>query len=188
MDPIHGLDWGTYYFFTTLRKNLKLDLEPVMVAGMELGGWLVLGSVALLVFILLCRRYPRQSPLAFLLVTVLAVGLDLGLKRLVQRKPPDETLWSSQGQLPYSFPSRSALLASFLFFVLAMSLAATASGRAARLRSYGACTGIVLFIGTSQLYLGVHFVTDLLAGWTAGVLLGLLFVSLAQPGAATSKQ
>src|SRR5437867_887852 len=100
MDPIHGLDWGTYYFFRSQRIEWGLgraaNIQPVMLVGRELGSYLALGAVALVVFIILCRRAWPRVPLTFVVMAVLAVGLAEGLKRLVRRpRPPDAELWLS---------------------------------------------------------------------------------------------
>jgi len=173
MDPIHGLDWGTYYFFRNLRLTGTLDLDTPMLVGVQLGSYLVLGLVALLVFIVLCRRSWPRAPITFVIMLAVAVGLDQGLKHLVH--------WS-QSERPFSFPSTAALLSSFLLVVLAMIWDETIPGR--RLRAAACVLGVtvVLFIGTSELYLGVHFVTDLLAGWTGGILLGLILAGFLAPG------
>ena len=69
--------------------------------------------------------------------------------------------------------------------MLAVTWIAAIPKRGRRMLIYGIGVAIVLGIGTSQLYLGLHFVTDLLAGWTAGVLLGLLFAGFCQPASVT---
>jgi undecaprenyl-diphosphatase len=110
------------------------------------------------------------------------VGLDQALKRLAHRpRPPDAELWLKQASLSFSFPSTSAVLSSFLALVLATLWARHVPTRGQQIGSYVSLGAIVLFIGTSQLYLGLHFVTDLLAGWTAGALLALLLAGVIEP-------
>jgi undecaprenyl-diphosphatase len=177
MDPIHGLDWGTYYFFRNQRMAGALNLQPVMLVGAELGSYLALGIIAVVTALILSRRGWPRAPLLFVVTAAAAVGLDLGLKRLVHRpRPPDAELWLGQAHLSFSFPSTSALLSSFLALLLARAWVRSIPNRRPRIFGYGICLAVVLFIGTSQLYLGLHFVTDLLAGWTAGTLLALLLV------------
>jgi len=167
MDPIHGLDWGTYYFFRNQRLAGTLDLDAPMLVGMKLGSYPVLGVVALLMFIVLCRRSWPRAPIAFVIMAAVAVGFDQGLKHLVHRRPPN------QSELQFSFPSTAALLSSFLLVVLAMIWEKSIPERGLRIAACVLGVIVVLFIGASQLYLGLHFVTDLLAGWTAGTLLAL---------------
>jgi undecaprenyl-diphosphatase len=177
MDPIHGLDWGTYYFFRDQRRGGTVNFEPVMLVGRELGSYLALGLAALLIFTFLCRRGWPRAPLLFAMMAILAVALEQGLKRLVHRpRPPDAELWLAGPS--FGFPSSSALLSSFLLVAFAVTWIACIPRRGRRVLMGGIGTALVLFIGTSQLYLGLHFVTDLFAGWTAGVLLGLLFAGL----------
>ena len=57
---------------------------------------------------------------------------------------------------------------------LAVLIARTLDKR--RLRVYVVCMGVLMMVlvGTSRLYLGVHYPTDVLAGWTLGLTWALI--------------
>ena len=98
--------------------------------------------------------------------------LQEGLKRVVARPRPQlwprlETWPPVAGSESFAFPSGHALAAATFYPLLAYVLArrtACPSRRAAVL--VGAL--LALWIGLGRLYLGVHWPTDVLAGWALG--------------------
>jgi undecaprenyl-diphosphatase len=94
--------------------------------------------------------------------------LQEGLKRLVGRPRPE--LWPRLVELgPYSFPSGHALAAATFFPLLAWDLTRASRPRA---RVLAVCVGVLLSlcVGLGRLYLGVHWPSDVLAGWAIGAL------------------
>ncbi|MEO7432757.1 MAG: phosphatase PAP2 family protein [Dokdonella sp.] len=88
--------------------------------------------------------------------------LNLAAKRLFARDRP--SLWESiapEGN--YSFPSGHAMGSMTLACVVVLLFWATR----ARWRAVVGATVFVLLVGLSRLYLGVHYPSDILAGWTA---------------------
>lgn len=70
-----------------------------------------------------------------------------------------------------SFPSGHALLASLLFFslaVLALRCASAAKRHRLGAFAFGAAALLSLTVGLSRVYLGLHWPTDVIAGWAAG--------------------
>jgi undecaprenyl-diphosphatase len=67
-----------------------------------------------------------------------------------------------------SFPSGHSMISAALYMTLAALIANTLERR--RLKIFVICTGafLTLLIGVSRMYLGVHYPTDVIAGWTAG--------------------
>jgi undecaprenyl-diphosphatase len=73
-----------------------------------------------------------------------------------------------------SFPSGHAMLSAIVYLTLGVLLARFLYHR--RLKVYVLTVAILLslFIGLSRIYLGVHYPTDVLAGWSAGAAWALL--------------
>ena len=67
-----------------------------------------------------------------------------------------------------SFPSGHSMVAAAVYLTLGVLIARALPTR--RLRVFAVATGafLTMIIGVSRLYLGVHYPTDVLAGWTAG--------------------
>jgi len=89
------------------------------------------------------------------------------VKVLVGRTRPDlvphlDLVYSS------SFPSGHSTLSPIVYFTLAGLVAAGEGRRAQKALLIGAAVALVLAIGVSRVYLGVHWPTDVLAGWALG--------------------
>jgi len=69
----------------------------------------------------------------------------------------------------YSFPSGHALVSCTFFVTLAAMAAAGNGSRARRSLYYAAAGALTLAIGFSRIYLGVHYPTDVLAGYALAV-------------------
>ncbi|MBK9037385.1 MAG: phosphatase PAP2 family protein [Myxococcales bacterium] len=95
------------------------------------------------------------------------VGLMALLKGLYERpRPTIVTQLDPPGGM--SFPSGHSMIAMALYMTLAVLVARTLP--TARLRRFTIVVGLALtfLIGASRMYLGVHYPTDVIAGWTAG--------------------
>lgn len=115
------------------------------------------------------------------LVWGLALGLAAGslsgalLKLIFQRLRPD-FLGIIVREPDFSFPSGHSVIAMIFYGFLAYALARQLHSRTARL-ALAACAGLIIFlVGFSRLALGVHYPSDVLAGWTLGAL--WLFISV----------
>jgi len=137
-------------------------------------GWL-LGALAFCVPAVLVAvawhlsRGERRESLAWLVVGAATALLPEIVKAVVARPRP--TLWPwvlrTSG---YSFPSGHAVAGAALYPLLGwLVLRSRGKGR----MGYGAGLAIGVLIGLTRLYAGVHWPTDVLAGWALGAALSL---------------
>jgi membrane-associated phospholipid phosphatase len=111
----------------------------------------------------------RWSQLRILLLTVGGAALlNLALKNIFLRPRPNFPL-AFLRETGFSFPSGHAMISiafygilSFLIFPYLKSM----SGKTLVIIGWIALSGLISF---SRLYLGVHFLTDVLGGWSAGL-------------------
>jgi undecaprenyl-diphosphatase len=112
----------------------------------------------------------RKHHAAWLLVgaTVGGLGVMHLLKALVNRPRPDLVPHLSHVATT-SFPSGHAMLSAVVYLTLGAMLTRFVEDR--RLKSFILLVALLLtfLIGVSRVYLGVHYPTDVLAGWTAGL-------------------
>jgi membrane-associated phospholipid phosphatase len=150
-----------------LHRHATGAATDVMSTVTQLGGATVLLAVTLVVGAALLVR--RRVAHAALLGAALAgaEALNLALKAAFERPRPSlsDPIASAAG---FSFPSGHAMVALTVYGALAF-IAASAGPRRRRVMILVAATGLVLAIGFSRLYLGVHYVSDVLAGYGAGL-------------------
>ncbi|NIJ16782.1 undecaprenyl-diphosphatase [Sphingobium vermicomposti] len=131
-------------------------MQAVSMAGGSVGR-LLLFNIALVGLL-----WQRQRFAALWLTFTMAGGtlLNLGLKQLFAAPRPD-LLPHLDIVNSYSFPSGHAAGNMILFGAIAMLIT--------RRAAYMVCGVIILLIGVSRTWLGVHWPTDVLAGWIVGL-------------------
>jgi undecaprenyl-diphosphatase len=142
--------------------------EDVMRDMTALGGiGVVIGASLVLAGYLALRR--RFVDIAVLAASVVGAELVSGvIKHLVERPRPELVPYKA-AIYSASFPSGHTLMATVMYITFAMLLAADFERRE---REYLlAVAWIVSFaVGASRIYLGVHWPSDVLAGWCIGAL------------------
>ncbi len=132
-----------------------------------LGGTGVLALITLAVcgFLMLDRKY-RAALLVFLAIGGAQV-LSLLLKHGFQRPRPDLV---PHGAYVYtsSFPSSHSMMAAATYLTLGVLLARITTRRPLKVFLLAFALVLTVIVGFSRVYLGVHWPTDVLAGWTAG--------------------
>jgi undecaprenyl-diphosphatase len=111
----------------------------------------------------------RKRPLALYLAAAVAGGTVLSslLKWGFARPRPDLV---AHGQAVYtsSFPSGHSMVSAVAYLTLGALLASSQPNRAMHAYLIGLAVFLTVIVGVSRVYLGVHWPTDVLAGWTAG--------------------
>lgn len=141
-------------------------LTQIMIGITYLGDWQVISGLCILFLLLKRTRQEWGYPLAISAVT--ATILNRILKHLVQRPRPEEVLHLIL-QGGYSFPSGHSA-SSFAFYAMLIYLInAHVENKRAATALTAVLSVIILLIGTSRIYLGVHYPTDVLGGWSEGM-------------------
>lgn len=155
-DPTNHADpWGPVWVQEMARDITALGGIPVLTL-MTLG---VFG------FLMMARKYGAA------LLVIASVGggvlLSSALKIGFNRPRPD-LVPHEVDVYTLSFPSGHAMLAAVTYLTLGVLLLRVTPRR--RLRAYILSVAIILtiLIGLSRLYLGVHWPTDVIAGWSIG--------------------
>lgn len=138
-----------------------------------LGNTFVVGAITLISALALSLFAFRGKALAFgLLVAVGGAALtEVILKDLIARARPSGALIIESS---FSFPSGHASVSTALYGFLAVCLWHLVPHRTYKILAVSALTLLALLIGFSRIYLGVHYPSDVIAGYGIGALWILL--------------
>lgn len=139
-------------------------LDQFFLIITDLGGALSIATVTLLLLAYLCYKKLWRAALVLFMTVGGAAVANLVLKLLFHRDRP--SLWHpSVVETSFSFPSGHAMLSAALILSIIFIVWKT------RLRLASIVIGsiLILLIGTSRLYLGVHYPSDVAAGWCASL-------------------
>lgn len=133
-----------------------------------LGGGYVLAimSVFVLIFLILQKHYD-----AFWLLLAATAGgalISFGLKEIYGRERPDLEFRLITTTY-FSFPSGHSMMSAVLYLTQAAIVARFQRTWKIRIYILSAALFLTLIIGASRVYLGVHYPTDVIGGWTIGL-------------------
>jgi undecaprenyl-diphosphatase len=154
-------------------SNALAFLGPIT----ELGSTGAVTIVAMLTFAVGAAIGPwRHGLIGALTIGLASLGVQL-VKATISRDRPSilEPIIVEHG---FSFPSGHATLSMVAYGVLGVLVSRSRLAPALRTAVVFALGVLVVLVGASRVWLGVHFPTDVIAGWIAGGVVVLLYVSL----------
>jgi undecaprenyl-diphosphatase len=133
-----------------------------------LGSPTVLGLATLAVCgFLLLQRMARTATFVFI-ATIGGWFLNETLKEVFQRARP-AIVPHLQNVMTLSFPSGHAMNSAAVYLTLGALTMRLADRRVTKLYCMAAAMLLTFLVGTSRIFLGVHYPTDVLAGWLLGM-------------------
>jgi len=132
-----------------------------------LGSFTVLTLVTVVGALAFALHGKRRHALVFVVAVLAAQFGSERLKLLYGRPRPDlvpHAVYVHSG----SFPSGHSMLSAAVYLTLAVLIATLEPRRATQALIFGTAAALMIAVGLSRIYLGVHWPSDVLAGWSAG--------------------
>ncbi len=139
---------------------------------------LCIGAVIICIGLVTNRRY--RDGVLVLFGVVGASYLNKGMKLLFQRERPDEIYRAVEAHNA-SFPSGHAMASAAAFLILAVLTLKWTSHPSIQRCVIGFAILMAGTIGLTRIYLGVHWTSDVVAGWSAGGAWALACMAAADP-------
>jgi undecaprenyl-diphosphatase len=163
-------EWAVHSLRNGVDPSLSRGPAWLQGAVRDLTG---LGSIAVVTLFslgavgyALLARHRRLSVLIFSAAAG-AFLLNTGLKILYGRPRPEYA--QAAGILSRSYPSGHAMVSAAVYLSLGAVLAARQERRALKVYLLACASLLTILVGLSRVYLGYHYPSDVLAGWTAGI-------------------
>jgi undecaprenyl-diphosphatase len=167
------MEGGTQQFDDSVLLWMNRHASPPLTAFAldvtALGAGTVVWLVVIVASVFLWVSRHRWSA-ALLWVSILGSGLiNATMKMFFNRPRPQLFPW----RVPYaglsSFPSGHSMTSMVCYATLAYLITRLEPNRFLRRFTFGLAALMIVLIGLSRLYLGVHYPTDVLAGFTMGL-------------------
>jgi undecaprenyl-diphosphatase len=130
-----------------------------------------------------CRRASARQTVLLGAAYAGAEVLSQAIKALTARpRPPASLAIAHFGG--HSFPSGHTTNATAVYGMLAVVVASTTPRWRRRVSVFAGAVAIAVVVGVTRLYLGAHWLTDVLAGWALGAVWLLAVVAVSQAAAA----
>ena len=144
------------YSVTVFAIGISQLASPVTILGL-------LG----ICFVILVHQRRLPDALGILISVVGAYGTVAILKILIERPRPPLDMQAII-ETGYSFPSGHSVAAMSMYGFLAYLLYRDTTSRTVRWLTVSVASALILLVGWSRLYLGVHYLSDVLAGFLVG--------------------
>lgn len=173
------MEGGTENFDNAVRGFFQTIASPALTFVMKtasfLGSTIFLTAFGIIIFGIFYYLKRRRPAMIFAITTVGSAILINVLKLLFQRARP-EPFFDTILPASFSFPSGHALGSLCFYLVLAAIITVRIESRAIKILTWTAAISMVILIGTSRIYLGVHYPSDVVAGYAVGL---IWFVTIA---------
>jgi len=189
---IVGIAWGVCELAAGLAQNAETDLDHRIVLSLRqpenlyrmigplafeesmrdftaLGGYAVLITTVVSFSIFAWAELGHLAFRFFVLSSVGGFFTGVLMKQLVQRVRPSLVPHLSHVSGHTSFPSSHAMMSVVVYVTAGFLLAELTQNRHLRHLLIGLPLVVALLVGISRVCMGVHYPTDVLGGWTCGL-------------------
>ncbi len=165
------------FFFGKIRYIIKIMFQ-IMVFFTYLGDWRVIAGLSIVAVAVLWSLRKKREAVFFAVALISGEIIKELLKLLFHRQRPDANfaLISESG---YSFPSGHAFMSIIFYGMICHFIYQICAKKWQKIILSITTAMLIFLIGLSRIYLGVHWVSDVLAGWIiGGAILAFFIVKL----------
>ena len=156
-----------------MRSGALTSAAKVMT---YLGNWQSVTALCIILLIIKPTRIRYGIPVSAGAISVTVINKII--KNLVQRDRPDQ-IYHLIKQGGYSFTSGHSITSMFVFGMLIYLVRVNVQNRTAANILTVVLAIPMVCIGLSRIYLGVHYPTDVLAGWALGIAVMMVVIEIA---------
>ncbi len=199
---LSGLCWGFLQLAMVINAGETFEIDSTIMYALRSGvdlsdpigpSWLeeimrdstALGSnwlLVLITFVVACylMLIDRKRMAVFLMVAIISgIFVSFALKFGFSRPRPDLVPHHTRIYTS-SFPSGHAMMSAVTYLTLAGLLAQVQSRRAIKALVFIVAIFTMVLVGASRVYLGVHWPSDVVAGWCAGAFWAMMCFHIAK--------
>ena len=173
LDATDGFDVAV---IQAVRAAGETQLLGFLRPTTELGSTIAVTIIAVLTLLVGVAAGPwRHGAIGAGVIGLAALAVEV-IKSTVARERP-EVLDPILVERGFSFPSGHASLSMVAYGILAVLVSRSYLSRPTQLAVFGVVVALVFLIGLSRVWLGVHYPSDVIAGWVAGATVVLVYAS-----------
>ena len=165
---ISWFDDSFYNFIMSFRSNI---LDSILKSITHLGDTLIIMIIVVVMLIFLNKK--DRTILGS--TTILTVGLNQGIKHLLRRPRPDHLRLIKQGG--FSYPSGHSMIAICVYGIMIYLINKKVENKKIKIILNILLALLILLIGISRIYVGVHYPSDVIGGYTLSIVILILNIT-----------
>ncbi len=155
--------------FHLLRESLSPALDLPLKILTTLGD--PKSVISIIVILLLIPKVNKKIGLPAALITSTSWIINELVKIIISRPRPEFMLFE---ETSYSFPSGHAMNNTALYLTILFSLLLIVKNKKAKITLWVVFLVLPFLIGASRVYFGVHYLTDVISGWSLGAFVAIM--------------